>query len=109
MTPQQIKTMIESVGIPYAYHQFADDTGQQPPFICFFYGNSNDLAADNTNYARIEPLYIELYTDEKDFALEKQIETLLNANELVVRKEQTYIDSERMHEPIYTTEVILEV
>ena len=109
MTPQNIKTMIESVGIPYAYHQFADDTGQQPPFICFFYGNSDDLAADDTNYTRIERLYIELYTDEKDFALEKQIETLLNANDLVFRKEQTYIDSERMHETIYTTDIIMEV
>ena len=97
MTPQQINTMIGSVGIPYAYHQFADDTGQQPPFICFFYGDSADLVADNTNYARIEPLYIELYTDEKDFALEKQIETLLNANDLVFRKEQTYLDSERTY------------
>ena len=109
MTPQQINTMIESVGIPYAYHQFADDTGQQPPFICFFYGDSADLAADNTNYVRIEPLYIELYTDEKDFALEKQIETLLNANDLVFRKEQTYLDDERMHETIYTTDIIMEV
>jgi len=109
MTPQQINTMIESVGIPYAYHQFADDTGQQPPFICFFYGNSTDLAADDTNYTRIEPLYIELYTDEKDFALEKQIETLLNANDLVFRKEQTYLDDERMHETIYTTDIIMEV
>ena len=109
MTPQEVNTLIASVGIPYAYHQFADDTGQQPPFICFFYGNSNDLAADDTNYARIERLYIELYTDEKDFALEKTIETLLNANNLVFAKEQTYIDTERMHETIYTTEVILEV
>ena len=109
MTPQNIKTMIESVGIPYAYHQFADGTGQQPPFICFFYGNSNDLAADDINYARIEPLYIELYTDEKDFALEKTIETLLNANNLVFAKEQTYLDSERMHETIYTTDIIMEV
>ena len=109
MTPQEVNTLIASVGIPYAYHQFADDTGQEPPFICFFYGNSNDLAADDTNYARIERLYIELYTDEKDFALEKTIETLLNANNLVFAKEQTYIDSERMHETIYTTEVILEV
>ena len=109
MTPQNIKTMIESVGIPSAYHQFADDTGQQPPFICFFYGDSADLVADNTNYARIEPLYIELYTDEKDFALEKQIETLLNANDLVFRKEQTYLEDERMHETIYTTDIIMEV
>ena len=109
MTPQEVNTLIASVGIPYAYHQFADDTGQQPPFICFFYGNSNDLAADDTNYARIERLYIELYTDEKDFALEKTIETLLNANNLVFAKEQTYIDSERMHETIYTTDIIMEV
>ena len=109
MTPQEVNTLIASVGIPYAYHQFADDTGQEPPFICFFYGNSNDLAADDTNYARIERLYIELYTDEKDFALEKTIETLLNANNLVFAKEQTYIDSERMHETIYTTDIIMEV
>lgn len=109
MTPQEVNTLIASVGIPYAYHQFADDTGQQPPFICFFYGTSDDLAADDTNYTRIERLYIELYTDEKDFALEKTIETLLNANNLVFAKEQTYIDTERMHETIYTTEVILEV
>lgn len=109
MTPQEVNTLIASVGIPYAYHQFADDTGQEPPFICFFYGNSNDFSADDTNYTRIERLYIELYTDEKDFALEKTIETLLNANNLVFAKEQTYIDSEHMHETIYTTEVILEV
>ena len=109
MTPQEVNTLIASVGIPYAYHQFADDTGQQPPFICFFYGNSNDLAADDTNYARIERLYIELYTDEKDFALENTIETLLNANNLVFAKEQIYIDSERMHETIYTTDIIMEV
>ena len=109
MTPQNIKTMIESVGIPYAYHQFADDTGQEPPFICFFYGNSNDFSADDTNYIRIERLYIELYTDEKDFALESTIETTLNTNNLVFAKEQTYIDSERMHETIYTTDIIMEV
>ena len=109
MTPQEVNTLIASVGIPYAYHQFADDTGQEPPFICFFYGNSNDFSADDTNYTRIERLYIELYTDEKDFALEKTIETLLNANNLVFAKEQTYIDSERMHETIYTTDIIMEV
>ena len=109
MTPQQINTMIESVGIPYAYHQFADDTGQQPPFICFFYGNSNDLAADNTNYARIEPLYIELYTDEKDFALETIIESKLTEAEIVYEMSEDYIDSEHMHITVYTTVINLEV
>ena len=109
MTPAQVKSMIDAVGIPSAYYQFADATGQQPPFICYFFTSANDMSADNINYCRIERLNIELYTDVKDFALEKQIETLLNANDLVFRKEQTYLDDERMHETIYTTEVILEV
>lgn len=109
MTPQEVNTMLESVGIPCAYYQFADDTGQQPPFICFFYGDSNDLAADNTNYLRVERLYVELYTDEKNFALEKTVETILNNNGFVFAKSQGYIDSERMHVTVYQSDIVLEV
>lgn len=109
MTPAQVKTMIEAVGIPSAYYQFADGTAQSCPFICFFFGESNDLAADNTNYARIERLYIELYTDAKDFELEAVIEGILNSNELVFQREETFLDDEHMHETIYTTDVLLEV
>lgn len=108
MTPQIVKTMLESVGIPIAYYQFADDTGQQPPFICFFYGDSNDLPADNTNYVRFERLFVELYTDEKDFALEGQLEAVLNENEIVFAKSQDYIDDERMHVTVYESDIILE-
>lgn len=108
MTTQNVKALVESFGLPYAYHQFADDTGQQPPFICFFYGNSNDFLADNTNYVRIERLFVELYTDEKDFALEGQLEAVLNENEIVFAKSQGYIDSERMHVTVYESDIILE-
>lgn len=109
MTPQQVNIMLETIGVPVVYYQFKKGTGQQPPFVCFFYGNSNDVIADNSNYLRVDRLFVELYTDEKDFTLEKQIETLLNANDLVFRKEQTYLDDERMHETIYTTDIIMEV
>lgn len=109
MTSQEVNTMIESVGIPTAYYQFADGTEQAPPFICFFYGNSNDFSADNVNYTRVERLFIELYTDEKDFTLERRIESILNEHELFFVRSETYIDDERMHETIYETELILEV
>ena len=109
MTPQEINTMVEFVGIPSAYYQFADDTGQQPPFICFFYGNSNDVTADNTNYVKVERLYIELYTDEKDFALEAKVEKTLNDNGIVFAKSQDYIDTERMHVTVYESDIVLEV
>jgi hypothetical protein len=109
MTPQEVNTMVESVGIPSAYYQFADDTGQQPPFICFLYGHSNDVNADNINYVRVERLYIELYTDQKDFALEAKVEKTLNDNGIVFAKSQDYIDTERMHVTVYESDIVLEV
>jgi hypothetical protein len=109
MTPQEVNSMVESVGIPSAYYQFADDTGQQPPFICFFYGGSNDVNADNINYVRVERLYIELYTDQKDFALEAKVEKTLNDNGIVFAKSQDYIDTERMHVTVYESDITLEV
>lgn len=109
MTPAQVKTMIEAVGIPSAYYQFADGTDQTTPFICYFFGESNDVVADDTNYVRNERLYIELYTDAKDFELEAILEGILNNADLVFEREETFLDDEHMHETIYTTDVLLEV
>lgn len=107
MTYQEITAMIDEIGLPSAYYQFPDDTGQDPPFICFFYPNNDDLIADNANYVRIEQLTIELYTDVKDFALEARLEAVLAEHDLVFYREEEDIDSERMHETIYTTEVVI--
>lgn len=107
MTHEQVATMIRSIGIPFAYYQFPNDTPQSPPFICFFYPDNNDVIADNTNYAKIERLVIELYTDDKDFSLEQEIEAVLNANGLVFSRDEEFLDSERMHETIYETDVII--
>ena len=109
MTPQEVNSMVESVGIPSAYYQFADDTWQQPPFVCFFYGDNNDVIADNTNYVKVERLFVELYTDEKDFALEKTVEATLNNYGIVFDKSEGYIDSERMHVTVYQSDIVLEV
>ena len=107
MTFQQVKTMISAVGIPYAYHHFEEGSGQQPPFITFYYQGDNDLVADNTNYAAIRPLTIELYTDNKDFALEAAVESVLTANDLAFSRTEVFIDSEQMYMVTYYTEVII--
>lgn len=107
MTYQEVKTMVESIGIPYAYYQFPKRTDQSCPFICFYFTGSDDLAADNTNYQRIRPLVIELYTDNKDFALEQIVGGVLNQHGLVYRREESYIDSERMNMVAYTTDIII--
>jgi hypothetical protein len=109
MTPSEVKIMVEELGIPSTYYQFADNTDLAPPFVCYFFTPSNDLSADNINYVRVEKLNIELYTDVKDFDLEKQLEQILAEHEIFFAKEETNIDSERMHETIYTSDIILEV
>lgn len=107
MTTQEVASMVASVGIPTAYYQFPDNTGQEPPFICFYYPGDNDFKADNINYAKINRLIIELYTDSKDFALEAAVEQVLKDNELAFIRNETYIDSERMYEVIFETQVII--
>jgi hypothetical protein len=107
MTYAEISQMISAVGIPYAYRHFEEGSGQQPPFITFYYDDENDLKADNINYQRIRPLTIELYTDNKDFVLEAAVESVLTANDLAFSRTEVFIDSEQMYMVTYNTEVLI--
>lgn len=107
MTYKEIATMVAAIGVPYAYYQFPDGTDQACPFVCFFFEGSDDFIADGTNYQRIRPLSIELYTDAKDFELEETVESLLNSYGLVYDREETYLDSEHMNMVTYTADVLI--
>lgn len=107
MTYKEIADMISSVGVPYAYYQFPEDTPQTPPFICFFYSNSDDVFGDDTNYQTILQLNIELYTNVKNFTLESSIEDVLKQNGLTYYKEENYLDSEKLYQIAYEMEVII--
>ena len=106
MTYQEIAQMIESIGLPFAYYQFPDDTEQVPPFICFLY-DYDYTYADDSNYAQSVVLIIELYTDTKDVRLEFDVETMLKNYGLSWSKDSVYIDSERMWQTTYRTEVFI--
>lgn len=107
MTFQEVNNMVESIGLPYAYFQFPERTGQAPPFICFFYTNSDDLFADNSNYQDIRRLNIELYTSTKDFALEKTIEDTLKLNGFSYYREENFIETEKIWQIAYEMEVMI--
>lgn len=107
MTRQQVATLIQSfetLGVQTAYFQFSESDTVQTPYVVYYYPNRDDFIADNLNHAKIEVLRIELYTDTKDFTLEDSIEALLP---FPYSKDTTYIDSERLYETIYETEVII--
>ena len=107
MTYREVSNMIASIGLPNAYYEFPNGTEQAPPFICFYFPESDDMYADNQNYAGIRRLYVELYTDEKDFSLETTVENVLTANGLSFQKSDDYIKSERMWQTLYEMEVII--
>ena len=107
MTHKEVAEMVKSIGLPYAYYQFPEGTGQALPFVCFFYSSSDDLYADDSNFQRIMRLNIELYTGEKDFDLEDKTEEILSGAGLTYYKEENYIDSEKMWQIAYEMEVLI--
>lgn len=107
MTYKEIATMVNSIGLPFSYYQFPKGTDQAPPFVVFFYSQTDDLYADESNYQRIVQLNIELYTREKDFDKESTIEGILANNNLTYYKEENYIDSEGMWQIAYEMEVLI--
>ena len=107
MTYQEINQMVESIGLPCEYYQFTQDTAQEPPFVAWFFTNSNDTYADDSNYVKIPILNIELYTRFKDFEKEALVEEVLKANGLTWYKEENFIKSERIWQIAYESEVVI--
>lgn len=107
MTREQIDTLIAGLDLPYAYFQFDEGTDQAPPYILFFFSENTDVHADNSNYVDKEQLNIELYTNFRDFDLEKTIEDYLKLNGFSFYKEYSFIDSEKLWQVAYEMEVII--
>ena len=107
MTHVEVSDMVRSFDFPYSYFQFPKGSAVPPPFVVFYYPESDDFIADNKNYSGIRQLTIELYTDNKDFQAEDKIEETLEANEIPYRKTEIYIDDEQLFEVAYETEVLI--
>lgn len=113
MTYKEVYTLVSTIpmtqekNIPAAYFQFPEDNAPPPPFITYYYPSDNDFKADDTNYTLIRDLTIELYTDNKDFTLEKAVEDQLTSNGLVYSKTEDYIESEKLYMITFETEVII--
>lgn len=108
MTYQEIKNMIESIGLPFTYYEWKEgDMIPNLPYVVFYYPTSDNMSADNIVYQNIEQLNVEVYSKEKDFAIEKQVETVLNQNGFYWEKNESFIESEDMYEVLYQMEVVI--
>ena len=96
MNYEEINEMMLEMGLPFAYHHFAEGESPKPPFLIFLSPGENTFSADNIMYHSFKQLDIELYTDEKSPETEHNI---------FYRKTETWIESEKLYEILYETEV----
>lgn len=106
MTYENVIEMLEEAGLPLAYDHFAEGESSEPPFLIFLFPGTDNVFADDTVYQRIDELNIELYTDKKDPETENTIEDILIAHELPYEKSEVWIESEKMYEVLYQTQMI---
>ena len=102
---QRIVKMLEEAGLPFAYDHFAEGESPDPPFICYLTPNSDNFAADGKAYYKINEIHIELYTDCKDLSAEQKLENVLDAYDIYYEKSETWIESEKLYEVLYTFEM----
>lgn len=105
MPYEKIMEMLEETGLPVAYHHFEEGEAPDPPFIVYLSPGSDNFSADGKVYFKIKELDIELYTDKKMPELEERLENILDAHSFFYEKTETYIESEKMYEVLYETEV----
>ncbi|MCC6094483.1 MAG: hypothetical protein LIV24_05620 [Eubacterium sp.] len=105
MTYDDITNMLKEAGLPLAYDHFAEGESPEPPFLIFLFPGSDNMFADNGVYFKISQLNMELYTNKKDPELEEKLEDILTAHEIPWEKSEVWIDSEKMYEVLYQTEI----
>ena len=99
---ERLISIIKEMGIPYAYDHFAEGEAPDPPFLCYLLPESDNFSADGKVYHRISEVRLELYTDFKDLSSEQQVEMALDAAGIFYNKTETWIDSEKLYEVLYS-------
>ena len=100
----ELISIMEGIGLPYAYDHFAEGESPSPPFLCFLCPGSNNFGADGGVYYKADEVNIELYTDRKDPEVEQRIETVLDEHGVFYDKTEVWIESERLYEVLYSFE-----
>ena len=90
MTYENVIEMLEEAGLPLAYDHFAEGESSEPPFLIFLFPGTDNVFAD----------------DKKDPETENTIEDILISHELPYEKSEVWIESEKMYEVLYQTQMI---
>ena len=101
---EEILRILQEIGLPFAYDHFAEGESPDPPFAVYLIPESDNFSADGTAYYRQKVVNIEVYTDEKDPALERKVEAILIRHGIFYEKSETWIPDEKMYEVLFSFE-----
>ncbi|OFR64361.1 hypothetical protein [Streptococcus sp. HMSC073A12] len=97
--------IIKDIGLPNAYHHFAEGESPEPPFLIYLLPASDNFSADGRVYFKANEVHIEIYTDYKSPNIEKKVEAVLDEHGIFYNKTEVYIDSEKLYVVLYIFEM----
>ena len=101
----RLLSILNNIGVPYAYDHFAEGEAPDPPFLCYLLPGSDNFSADGKVYLKVSSVNIELYTDSKDLAVEQKLEAVLDTHGIFYDKTEVWIESEKLYEVLYSFEM----
>ena len=100
MTFSELGLALKSLGYEVAYDHFT--TAKTPPFIVYTNPSDNTYSADNKVIHKTKNIDVEVYTKNKDLALEAKIEKLFDDNEIYYDDpDEVFIQSENVYKRTY--------
>lgn len=100
MTLTELVQKLVSLGYPVAYDHFV--SAQTPPFIVYLNPSDNIMGADNKVLHKTKNINVEVYTTQKDLALEAKIEKLFDDNEIYYDDpDEVFLSSENVYQRTY--------
>lgn len=97
--------IIKDIGLPNAYHHFAEGESPEPPFLIYILPASDNFSADGRVYFKANEVHIEIYTDYKSPNIEKKVEAVLDEHGIFYNKSEVFIESEKLYEVLYIFEM----
>lgn len=104
MTLEGLYTELATLNLPLAYHQHTEPVSV--PFLVYRFDGSDDLMADNQNYAAISDITIELYCNKKDLVSEALVEDKLKDLRLPYVKHEVWVETEELFMTLYEVTII---
>lgn len=99
---KELYDLLRTLNIPVAYDHFDSDKNVTIPFIVYRETSPATFKADGITYHQFFNFEIELITEKKELAIERQLETLLTTNKIPYDKnDEVWDEDEKIYHNFY--------